>query len=379
MIDQNKPSLMPSEAGYNLLMNAHILVVDDSKMLRMGITRALRKLGIKNIQEAVDGVDALERLNTETFDLMLLDMEMPKLNGLAVLSEMQNNTELKSLPVIVISGGESMDEIVACIEMGAEDYLPKPFSNVLLRARLTSSLEKKRLRDIEISQRKQLESQHIKLIQEQEKAELLLLNILPAQISDRLKSGEDRCADRHASVSILFADLVGFTKLSQGMTASQLVDMLHGLFSDFDEKVNQLGLEKIKTIGDCYMLVGGLPNPREDHATAVVTMGLHMLDVMQKFNALNNTDLSMRIGVHSGPVVAGVIGKHKFTYDLWGNSVNIASRMESSGSPGRVHISSQTSELLDDNFTLESRGIIPIKSLGDVATFFATYNDKPSI
>ena len=246
---------MPSEAGHNLLMNAHILVVDDSKMLRMGITRALRKLGIKNIQEAVDGVDALERLNTETFDLMLLDMEMPKLNGLAVLSEMQNNAELKSLPVIVISGGESMDEIVACIEMGAEDYLPKPFSNVLLRARLTSSLEKKRLRDIEISQRKQLESQHIKLIQEQEKAELLLLNILPAQISDRLKSGEDRCADRHASVSILFADLVGFTKLSQGMTASQLVDMLHGLFSDFDEKVNQLGLEKIKTIGDCYMLV----------------------------------------------------------------------------------------------------------------------------
>lgn len=357
-------------------MNAHILVVDDSKMLRMGITRALRKLGIKNIQEAVDGVDALERLNTETFDLMLLDMEMPKLNGLAVLSEMQNNAELKSLPVIVISGGESMDEIVACIEMGAEDYLPKPFSNVLLRARLTSSLEKKRLRDIEISQRKQLESQHIKLIQEQEKAELLLLNILPAQISDRLKSGEDRCADRHASVSILFADLVGFTKLSQGMTASQLVDMLHGLFSDFDEKVNQLGLEKIKTIGDCYMLVGGLPNPREDHANAVVTMGLHMLDVMQKFNALNNTDLSMRIGVHSGPVVAGVIGKHKFTYDLWGNSVNIASRMESSGSPGKVHVSSQTSELLDDNFTLESRGIIPIKSLGDVATFFATYSDK---
>ena len=251
MIDQNKPSLMPSEAGHNLLMNAHILVVDDSKMLRMGITRALRKLGIKNIQEAVDGVDALERLNTETFDLMLLDMEMPKLNGLAVLSEMQNNAELKSLPVIVISGGESMDEIVACIEMGAEDYLPKPFSNVLLRARLTSSLEKKRLRDIEISQRKQLESQHIKLIQEQEKAELLLLNILPAQISDRLKSGEDRCADRHASVSILFADLVGFTKLSQGMTASQLVDMLHGLFSDFDEKVNQLGLEKINTIGYC--------------------------------------------------------------------------------------------------------------------------------
>jgi adenylate cyclase len=370
MIHDASDTMILSGATDDLLGHARILVVDDSKMLRMGIARSLRKLGVNHIEEAVNGIHALERLTDEKFDLMLLDMEMPKMNGLAVLQEMQKSADLKSLPVIVISGGESMDEVVACIEMGAEDYLPKPFSYVLLKARLTSSLDKKRLRDIETTQRKQLESQHLKLIQEQEKSELLLLNILPAPISDRLKGGEDRCADRHANVTILFADLVGFTQLSQGMTAGQLVEMLHGLFSSFDEKVNHLGLEKIKTIGDCYMLVGGLPNPREDHASSVVTIGLQMLEIMQDFNALHNTNLAMRIGIHSGPVVAGVIGKHKFTYDLWGNSVNIASRMESSGTPGRVHVSGQTAELLNDNFDLESRGMIPVKSLGDIATFY---------
>lgn len=354
----------------DLLSNARILVVDDSKMLRMGIARSLRQLGVTKIEEAVDGQHALERLERETFDLMLLDMEMPQMDGLAVLARMQANPELRNLPVIVISGGEAIEEVVSCIEMGAEDYLPKPFSQVLLRARLTSSLEKKKLRDLEIIQRKQLESQHLRLIQEQEKSELLLLNILPVSISERLKGGEQRCADSHANVSVLFADLVGFTRMSQGMTASQLVEVLHALFSEFDQLVEQAELEKIKTIGDCYMLVGGLPEARDDHAKAVVSTALLMLEAMDRFNEANNTELMMRIGIHSGPVVAGVIGKHKFTYDLWGNTVNVSSRMESSGTPGRVHISAQTAELLGDDFALESRGLVQAKGLGEVATFY---------
>ena len=354
----------------DLLSNARILVVDDSKMLRMGIARSLRQLGVTKIEEAVDGQHALERLEQETFDLMLLDMEMPQMDGLAVLARMQANPELRNLPVIVISGGEAIEEVVSCIGMGAEDYLPKPFSQVLLRARLTSSLEKKKLRDLEIIQRKQLESQHLRLIQEQEKSELLLLNILPVSISERLKGGEQRCADSHANVSVLFADLVGFTRMSQGMTASQLVEVLHALFSEFDQLVEQAELEKIKTIGDCYMLVGGLPEARDDHAKAVVSTALLMLEAMDRFNEANNTELMMRIGIHSGPVVAGVIGKHKFTYDLWGNTVNVSSRMESSGTPGRVHISAQTAELLGDDFALESRGLVQAKGLGEVATFY---------
>lgn len=360
----------PSRDFADLLRKARILVVDDSKMLRMGIARSLRQLGVEQIEEAVDGQHALERLEQEAFDLMLLDMEMPQMDGLAVLARMQASPELRNLPVIVISGGEAIEEVVSCIEMGAEDYLPKPFSQVLLRARLTSSLEKKRLRDLEISQRKQLESQHLRLIQEQEKSEILLLNILPVSISERLKGGEQRCADSHANVSVLFADLVGFTTMSQGMTASQLVEVLHALFSEFDQLVEQAGLEKIKTIGDCYMLVGGLPEARNDHAKAVVATALHMLEAMDRFNKVHSSELMMRIGIHSGPVVAGVIGKHKFTYDLWGNTVNVASRMESSGTPGRVHISGQTAELLGHDFVLESRGLVQAKGLGEVATFY---------
>ena len=360
----------PSRDFADLLRKARILVVDDSKMLRMGIARSLRQLGVEQIEEAVDGQHALERLEQEAFDLMLLDMEMPQMDGLAVLARMQASPELRNLPVIVISGGEAIEEVVSCIEMGAEDYLPKPFSQVLLRARLTSSLEKKRLRDLEIVQRKQLESQHLRLIQEQEKSEILLLNILPVSISERLKGGEQRCADSHANVSVLFADLVGFTTMSQGMTASRLVEVLHALFSEFDQLVEQAGLEKIKTIGDCYMLVGGLPEARNDHAKAVVTTALHMLEAMDRFNKAHSSELMMRIGIHSGPVVAGVIGKHKFTYDLWGNTVNVASRMESSGTPGRVHISGQTAELLGHDFVLESRGLVQAKGLGEVATFY---------
>jgi adenylate cyclase len=371
--------LSPIQSHEDLLGEARLLVVDDSKMLRMGIARSLRQLGVNQIEEAVDGQQALQRLEQEAFDLMLLDMEMPEMNGLGVLARMQENPELKRLPVIVISGGESIDEIVACIEMGAEDYLPKPFSQVLLRARLTSSLEKKKLRDLELHQRQQLESQHLRLIQEQEKSELLLLNILPLPISERLKGGEHRCADSHPNVSVLFSDLVGFTRMSQGMSARQLVDVLHDLFSEFDQLVTQMGLEKIKTIGDCYMLVGGLPEARDDHAAIVVEAALGMMAAMERFNQVRDTELQMRIGVHSGPVVAGVIGKHKFTYDIWGNTVNVASRMESSGSPGRVHISAQTADLLDSSFVLESRGMVKAKGLGEVATFFVTGHHRSGI
>ena len=353
-----------------LLSSAQILIVDDSKMLRMGIARSLRQLGVEHMKEAINGQQALEMLDQETFDLMLLDMEMPEMDGLAVLAQMQSNPRLRGFPVIVISGGESIEAIVACIEMGAEDYLPKPFSQVLLRARITSSLEKKRLRDLEARQRQQLELQHLRLIQEQEKSELLLLNILPLPISERLKGGENRCADSHSNVSVLFADLVGFTKMSQGMTARQLVEILHALFSEFDQLVEEAGLEKIKTIGDSYMLAGGLPEAREDHASAVVTTGLKMVKTMTHFNQFRQSDLQMRIGIHSGSVVAGVIGKHKFTYDLWGNTVNVASRMESSGTPGKVHISAQTAELLDSNFQLESRGLVEAKGLGQVPTYY---------
>ena len=359
-----------AERAANMLKAARLLVVDDSKMMRMGIARSLRQLGVELIEEAANGREALDRLREESFDLMLLDVEMPEMNGREVLAAMQQSPQLRGFPVIVISGGQDIEDVVRCIELGAEDYLPKPFSQVLLKARLTSSIEKKRLRDLERMRRQQLQEQHEQLEREQDKTENLLLNILPRSVSQRLKGGEKRIADAHHEVSVLFADLVGFTQLSHGMSAEKLVNMLDEIFSRFDCIVGDAGVEKIKTIGDSYMLVGGVPEPRVDHAVAVVEVGFAMLDAMDSFNRAHGTQLQIRIGVNSGPVVAGVIGMHKFTYDLWGNTVNVASRMESTGVPGRIHVSPSTALHLQGRFDLEARGAVSVKGIGEVDTFF---------
>ena len=352
-----------------LLSQARVLVVDDSKMMRMGISRSLQQLGITRIEQADHGQLALERLRAEPFDLMLLDVEMPKMTGLEVLSHMQQDAVLKGFPVIVISGGEGIDDVVRCIEMGAEDYLPKPFSQVLLRARLTSSIEKKKLRDLEKLRLIQLQEQHELLAQEKAKTETVLLNILPSIISDRLKEGEMQIADAHTEVTVLFADLVGFSKLARCVSASELVRMLNRIFSTFDRIVRDEGVEKIKTIGDCYMLVGGIPVARDDHAPAVARVGLAMLEALKTFNQEQGTELQIRVGMHSGPIVAGVIGIHKYTYDLWGDTVNVASRMESTGLPGRIQLSANTAERLQGLFNLESRGNVDVKGIGHIQTY----------
>lgn len=377
----NLPLTAASQAtlAADMLQAARLLVVDDSKMMRMGISRSLRQLGVTQIEEAADGREALQRLRGGSFDLMLLDVEMPEMTGLEVLAQMQGDPLLRGFPVIVISGGQEIDAVVRCIEMGAEDYLPKPFSQVLLKARLTSSIEKKRLRDLETKRRRQLQAQHEQLAHEQEKTENLLLNILPRSVSQRLKGGEKRIADAHADVSVLFADLVGFTELSNGMSAEKLVNLLDEIFSAFDALAGDAGVEKIKTIGDCYMLVGGVPEARADHALAVVNVAFDMLLAIERFNTLRGTRLQIRIGINSGPVVAGVIGMHKFTYDLWGNTVNVASRMESTGTPGRVHVSPSTAHHLIKHFELEARGAVTVKGIGEVETFFVQGPRAPNL
>jgi len=349
---------------------AKVLLVDDSRLLRMGLRRSLEEIGLTDIVEAGDGREAIEILVREHFDLMLLDMEMPEMNGMEVLAVLRDTPHHPWPPVIVISGGTGIDDAVRCIELGAEDYLSKPFNPVLLRARVKTSVERKQLRDQEVMRMRQLKRQHEALAQEQEKTEQLLLNILPYKIAQRLKAGEEHIADACPNVSVLFADMVGFTAMSRTMTPSALVEVLGDLFSRFDLITEKHGLEKIKTIGDCYMLAGGVPEPRDDHAHAAVDAAMDMCVALEEMHARTGGALRMRIGVHSGPIVAGVIGIRKFTYDLWGDTVNVASRMESTGQPGRIHISTHTAQLIEGEFNLEPRGAIEVKSLGMVETFF---------
>jgi adenylate cyclase len=205
---------------------------------------------------------------------------------------------------------------------------------------------------------------------EQAKAESLLLNILPQSIADRLKAEPRTIADQFTSASILFADVVDFTPLSEGLAPTELVGLLDRLFSRFDELAERHDLEKIKTIGDCYMVAAGVPSPRPDHARALALMALDMQAAMSSVDEVGQLGLELRVGINSGPVVAGVIGRKRFLYDLWGDAVNTASRMESHGTSGRIQITRATRELLDDEFVCEPRGTIPIKGKGEIEVWY---------
>jgi class 3 adenylate cyclase len=208
-----------------------------------------------------------------------------------------------------------------------------------------------------------------KLAEEHARSERLLLNILPGAISERLKEKGEPIADGFADVTVLFADIVGFTELSEKLTPAALVDMLNRTFTAFDDLAERLGVEKIKTIGDCYMVAAGLPAAQPDHAERVAEMALGMRDALDRINQEGGYSLRLRIGMHSGPVVAGVIGKRKFIYDLWGDTVNTASRMESSGAPSEIQVTRAAFEKLRDGFELEARGVIKVKGKGDMETF----------
>jgi guanylate cyclase len=205
---------------------------------------------------------------------------------------------------------------------------------------------------------------------EQEKAEALLVNVLPSSIAERLKGATRSIADHFESASILFADVVDFTPLARRLAPAEVVGVLDQLFSHFDTLVERHGLEKIKTIGDCYMAASGVPDPSPDHARRAALLALDMRDAVAASPIAGGSGLELRIGINSGPVVAGVIGTKRFLYDLWGDAVNIASRMETNGTPGEIQITRATYELLEDEFVCRPRGTIPIKGKGEMETWY---------
>jgi class 3 adenylate cyclase len=207
------------------------------------------------------------------------------------------------------------------------------------------------------------------LTEEKQTSERLLLNVLPGPIAERLKTGENLIVDRFDAVSVLFADIVGFTSLSSRTSPEALVTMLNELFSAFDRLAEHHGLEKIKTIGDAYMVVAGIPEPLANHATAITEMAIDMIACIEAYGRRDGSELTIRVGIHTGSVVAGVIGTKKFIYDLWGDTVNTASRMESHGVPGRIHVTEATYQLLVDGFELEKRPPIDVKGKGAMQTY----------
>ncbi len=272
---------------------------------------------------------------------------------------------------------QPLDDIIRTTHAGLRDtFLTLGGLSVLGVAGLTLVITRFRQTSTELERR--VIERTAELAEEKEKSESLLLNILPQQIAERLKQGHHQIAEGFAEVTILFADIVGFTLLSEKISPEDLVRLLNKIFSEFDRLSDRHGLEKIKTIGDAYMVASGLPIPRTDHVEAVAEMALDMQEEISKFNLQHDCKLSIRIGINSGPVIAGVIGTKKFIYDLWGDAVNTASRMESHGIPGAIQVTASTYNILQNKYIFQERGFISVKGKGEMKTYLLVDRKKIS-
>ncbi len=343
-------------------ITGQILVIDDNASNRDLLARQLARDG-HAVETVESGREGLALAAERSFDLILLDVLMPEMSGYEVLSKLKHHAPTAEIPVIMISALDEMGSIVRCIEAGAVDYLPKPFAPALLRARIRSSLENKLLRD-----RERAMMQEIRIAKERN--ESLLLSILPRAVVDRINGGAGMVADHIPEATIVFADIVNFTPFSGKLSPADVVGVLNRIFSAFDRLVDQHRAEKIKTIGDGYMVAVGIPEPCEDHAAIAARLSL---DMMERFAAIRQeigAPIDLRIGVHTGPAIAGVIGERKFAYDIWGTTVNIASRMESHGAPGHVHVSKAVADRLAGQFKFVPRGAVEVKGAGLMETFW---------
>ncbi len=348
-----------------------LLVVDDDEGNRETLCRRLQQQG-HEVLRAVDGFAALQMIQDQRFDLILLDIDMPVLNGISVLQKLKQDSQLREIPVVMVSASDDIDNVIRCIELGAADYLVKPFNIVLLRARIGALLEAKWLREKEQQSHSELQEAMLKAKQQGELAEALLANILPQKVADQLRANGSVEPMYFEDVTVTIIDFVGFTIATEKLSAEDLVMVLHDHFSDFDEIVSKYGLEKLKTIGDAYMYVGGLPERSSSHPVDSVLAAFEILQAVHKRGALGfHEEWKLRIGVHTGPVIAGVVGKKKFAFDIWGDTVNISSRMESFGLPNRINISATTHVRVKDFFQCEPRGRVKTKGGRLLDMYFA--------
>src|ERR1700758_4837320 len=325
-----------------------ILIVDDNEDNRYTLQLLLESDGHERISSASSGNEAIALIEKEKFSLVLLDLMMPDMNGDEVLKVIKSDPDKRDIPVVMISADTNADKVSQCIERAADDYLPKPFNPSILRARIGAALRRHSLRA--------LENEYLgKLENEKRHCENLLRNILPAEIATRLRNGESNIADHFDDATVIFADIVGFGKITARMKAYEIVACLNQLFSEFDKLAEDVGIEKIKTIGDNYMAVAGVPTPRSNHTRMAAKFALDMVTATGRLRSRLPAPFSIRVGLHSGAVMAGVIGTRKFAYDVWGDTVNIAARLEAASQPNRVLASAATVKGLGSDYSLEAR------------------------
>lgn len=329
-----------------------VLVVDDIETNRDMLSRRLNRQGC-TVASAENGLEALRVLEAQAIDLVLLDIMMPEMDGYQVLEKMKSDDRYRHIPVIMITSLQETESAVRCIELGAEDYLPKPFDPVLLKARVGACLEKKLLRDQEKAYLEEIEA-------EKRRADDLLKVILPANVVEELKATNTVLPRRHEEVGILICDIVGFTPYCEKHDPHNVVSNLSELTEAFENLALSHGLEKINSIGDQFMAACGLTNGYDNPVLNCVKCGLEMIPLTASLPAR----WQVRVGVNVGPVIAGVVGRRKFLFGLWGDAVNTTARAQSLAEVGTVNVTKAAWDRISGDCEGESKGAVPVKGKG---------------
>ena len=342
----------------------YILLVDDKPDNLRLLSKILMEQGYE-VGKALNGDMALRAIKTALPSVILLDINMPNMDGYEVCKRLKEDAQTQQIPVIFISALDDVWDKVKAFKVGGVDYITKPFQGEEVLARVENQLKIQALQKA--------------LRKEQQKSEKLLLNILPEAIVEELKENNSSTPMQYEEATFLFADIAKFTPNSSVMPPADVVELLNQVFSAFDELVSKHGVEKIRTIGDSYFVGAGLPVKRKDHVEAIANLALGMQSCIARFHWPNGEPLKLRVGINTGgPVVAAVIGTKKFAYDVWGDAVNIASRMESHSKPGRIQVTAATMALLKDKYEFQERGVIEVKGKGEMLTYWLCDRTSPT-
>lgn len=331
-------------------MEPTILVVDDNEDNRFTLAMHLETGGYRNLLMAEHGREALDKVRAHPVDLILLDIQMPEIDGFGVLEVLKADVRLRGIPVLVISASDELASVVRCIGLGAADFLTKPFNPVLLKARVDKCIEQVRFKAQELVYQRNLES-------EKRRADEILATVLPRDVVRALKRTERLPPRLYDDVTVMFCDVVGFTEYSEKHPPQQVFSELESLIEQFEEIAGWHGLEKIKTVGDAFVAAAGLLSPHKEPVAAAVACALEMVTVGQGFGP----GLGVRVGIDHGPVAAGIVGKTQFQFDVWGDTVNTAARIEGAARPGTVCVSGRAWMHLGDQAQGRSLGLVDLK------------------
>jgi len=364
------------------IFKAKVLIVDDQEPNVLLLERMLSGAGYVSLASTRDPRAVCELHRKNRYDLILLDLQMPVMDGFEVMEGLKEIERDGYLPVLVVTA--QPDHKLRALRAGAKDFVSKPFDlaevltrvHNMLEVRLYAKALEETVQELEAN-REVIRGKNVELkklfdevVAERKVSERLALGVPPNSIAERLQARPDVTEDRFADVTVLIADVVGLTTLSPALSPDRLALMLEEIFTLFDGLSNERGLKKIKTLGNSYMAAAGVPLPSTDHAERAAHVSLDMIEVLDRFNERTASTLQVRIGINTGKVVAGVIGRRLFLYDVWGEAVNAASRMESHGVAGRVQVSESTRRLLGEPFLVEERGTLEVEGAGELKTWF---------